>query len=160
MPTDTINRADLLADLTAAAMEQKQTIEQEKQESINQAQEAQENITRMSQNARFDRIQQYRDNVTRQQSQNRQFSEGYESLASLRSRTVVLRRKENQQIKKITNYKELNKRYLRIKSQEIKDQQTEAQKRQADITSKAREMVSNILPFRQRNLSEIYEPKL
>jgi archaellum component FlaC len=160
MPTNTINRAELLANLTAAAMEQKQTIEQEKEDSINQVQEAQENITRMSQNARFDRIQQYRDNVTRQQSQNRQFSEGYESLASLRERVKLVIRKESLQAREITKYKKLNKIYLRIKSQEIKEKQTEDQNRQADITRKAREIVGNILPFRQRNLSEIYEPKL
>jgi hypothetical protein len=159
MTTNTIHRAELLADLTSAATERQQVIEQERIDSINQAQDAQENINKISQNERVESMQQYRENMERQKIQNRQLSEGYESLDSSRARVKSLRRKESLQAQKITRYKKLQKRYIEIKSQEIKEREIEAQNRQTEVVIKAREIINNILPFRQKKMAEIYESK-
>jgi hypothetical protein len=160
MPTNTIHRAQILDQLQSAAIEKQQSIEQAQQDSIAESQQARQGILTIRQNARASQTLLYNQNVQRQLNENRDLNNGFDSLATSKRRLIILRNKERLQSKKVTDYKLLKKNYLEIKSQEVKQQQEESQNRQNEITSKAREMLKNILPFRQKKLLEIDELKL
>jgi hypothetical protein len=150
MPINQINRAQLLDQLQSLATEKQESLEDARQDSISKYQSVEQSISQTRQNARANEIQRYNQNVESQYNTRRELNNGFDTLAASRNRIRYLSNKEKLQSRKITNFTLMKKRYKEIKAEEIKQQQLESQTRQAEVFDKAKELVNNMLPFRQK----------
>jgi hypothetical protein len=154
MSINTIHRAEMLDLLKSTASEKQQSIRLARQDSIAEASDAQAKIANIRRTEKNENFQMYFDNIQRQRDRMNQLNQGLESYAESRAKILSLRRKESQQAQNVSKFTKLKKQYIALKAQEVKQQQVEAQNRQSEITVKAREMLNNILPFRQKQISE------
>lgn len=149
MTTSTIHRSEMIEQLQSSAVDKKQMLRHEMQDSVVESQEAQNSIVRMRRGMRIDDSRIYNQNIEMQRQRKRQLSQGSASLFESRAKIRSLRTKESRQSQEVFKYSKLKKQYSIAKSQELEQKKIDAQNRQGEIYQKAQELLNNMLATRK-----------